>query len=146
MPTMLLPLMLFDAEQLPHKSGHSIEMSGSAASTTRRAVSEASSEAEHADGLERHTEAAEQRTVGSCRRVAIMIRVEATLRRRRYSSSVFSVPAAGASACVGRVGTVHVGVAVKKTRVLQSPSLVFMVTHLVCEILKKSRGVCRPRV
>ena len=92
MPTMLLPLMLFDAEQLPHKSGHSIEMSGSAASTTRRAVSEASSEAEHADGLERHTEAAEQRTVGSCRRVAIMIRVEATLRRRRYSSSVFSVP------------------------------------------------------
>ena len=34
MPTMLLPLMLFDAEQLPHKSGHSIEMSGSAASTT----------------------------------------------------------------------------------------------------------------
>ena len=91
MPTMLLPLMLFDAEQLPHKSGHSIEMSGSAASTTRRAVSEASSEAEHADGLERHTEAAEQRTVGSCRRVAIMIRVEAILRRRRYSSD-FSVP------------------------------------------------------
>ena len=72
MPTMLLPLMLFDAEQLPHKSGHSIEMSGSAASTTRRAVSEASSKAEHADGLERHTEAAEQRTVGSCRRVAII--------------------------------------------------------------------------